>query len=107
MPTEESVIRPFVDRFLVEHGVAEFRIRVETVSDSFGRAFVHQTDAVWIISEGVVASDLAKGDLIALSIDTSETRGAVGLTTLASTPPPPATELLSQIIRETVDSLRL
>lgn len=80
MPTVASVIRPFVDRFLIAHGLPDAGARIESVSDSFGRAFVRESDAVWIISEGVVANDVAAGHLRALPIDTSETRGAVGLT---------------------------
>jgi LysR family pca operon transcriptional activator len=107
MPSEGSVIRPFVERFLIEHGVGDLRSEIETVSDSFGRAMVRQTDAVWIISEGVVASDLEEGTLVALAVDTAETRGAVGLTTRANIPFPPAVDLLSQIVRETVGQFGL
>jgi LysR family pca operon transcriptional activator len=107
MPSEGSVIRPFVERFLIEHGIGDFRTRIETVSDSFGRAMLREGDAVWIISEGVVANDLAEGTLVALPIDTAGTRGAVGLTTRAGAPPPPAVDLLSQILRETVRQLGL
>lgn len=80
MPTATAIIRPFVDRFLIAHGLPALGARIESVSDSFGRAFVRDSDAVWIISEGVVANDIAVGYLAALPVDTSETRGAVGLT---------------------------
>lgn len=107
MPTQGSVIRPFVERFLIAHGIADIPVEIETVSDSFGRAMLRQSDAVWIISEGVVARDLADGELEPLPIDTSETRGAVGLTTRAEIADPPAVELLSRTIRETVGGLGL
>ena len=81
MPPTGSVIRPFVDRFLVTNGIAELTNIIETVSDSFGHAFLERHDAVWIISRGVVAGDIAAGRLVALNLDTAETRGAVGLTT--------------------------
>lgn len=80
MPTATAIIRPFVDRFLIAHGLPDTGARIESVSDSFGRAFVRDSDAIWIISEGVVANDVAAGHLATLPIDTSETRGAVGLT---------------------------
>jgi len=80
MPTTTAIIRPFVDRFLIAHGLPDAGARIESVSDSFGRAFVQDSDAVWIISEGVVAKDVAAGHLATLPVDTSETRGAVGLT---------------------------
>ena len=75
MPTRGSVIRPFVERFFITNGVAAIPTQIETVSDSFGRAFVRQSDAVWIISAGVVADDMASGALVALPIDTTDTRG--------------------------------
>ncbi|MGO7550770.1 hypothetical protein AB9E34_34340, partial [Rhizobium leguminosarum] len=37
--------------------------QIETVSDSFGRAFLRAIDAIWIISNGVVAGDVAYGRL--------------------------------------------
>lgn len=107
MPTRGSVIRPFAERFLLAHGIAELPVEIETVSDSFGRALLRQSDAIWIISEGVVASDLADGTLVALPVDTSETRGSVGLTTRANLPGPASVEILSRIVRETVSALGL
>ncbi|WP_276199215.1 pca operon transcription factor PcaQ [Chelatococcus sp. XZ-Ab1] len=107
MPTRGSVIRPFVERFLLAHGIAELPGEIETVSDAFGRAFVRSSDAVWIISEGVVAADVADGLLQFLPIDTSETRGAVGLTTRQGEARHAAMEILSRAIRDTVEVLRL
>ncbi|BCH24050.1 pca operon transcription factor PcaQ [Mesorhizobium sp. L-8-3] len=99
MPTAASVIRPFVDRFLIAHGLPEAGARIESVSDSFGRAFVRESDAVWIISEGVVANDVAAGHLAVLPIDTSETRGAVGLTMRADAERPLPLAMLIKAIR--------
>jgi LysR family pca operon transcriptional activator len=107
MPTRGSIIRPFAERFLIAHGIAEIPIEIETVSDSFGRAFLPQSDAIWIISEGVVAADRAIGGLALLPIDTTETRGSVGLTTRAEAPDFPALDILKRTISETVASLRL
>lgn len=100
MPTTSSIIRPFVDRFLIANGLATPAAQVETVSDSFGRAFVRRTDAVWIISAGVVAADIGEGLLATLPVDTSETRGPVGLTIRASAPPLPALDILMETIRQ-------
>ena len=100
MPTRESVIRPFVDRFFISHGIAPPRTAIETVSDSFGRAFVRQSDAVWIISAGVVANELAQGAFVTLPFDTSETRGSVGLTMRTDMSPTAAFSLLLHTLRE-------
>jgi len=107
MPTHGSIIRPFAERFLISHGIAEIPVEIETVSDSFGRAMLQQSDSVWIISEGVVAPDLAAGVLDVLPIDTSETRGSVGLTTRSDVPETPAVDILARTIRETVKALGL
>lgn len=102
MPTRGSVIRPYVDRLLLTNGIADFPTVIETVSDSFGRAFVSAHQAVWIISRGVVSAELEAGRFTALAVDMTETRGAVGLTRLAGIDPPPALTLLMQTIRDTV-----
>lgn len=107
MPTRGSIIRPFVERFLMSHGIGEIPVQIETVSDSFGRAFVRQSDAIWIISAGVVGSDRDEDLLDILPIDTSETGGAVGLTTRADAPDSPSTAILSRTIHETVATLGL
>lgn len=107
MPTRGSIIRPAAERFLLAHGIAELPVEIETVSDSFGRALIRQSDAIWIISEGVVAGDLAEGTLVRLPIDTSETKGSVGLTTRADAEHFAAMEIVSRTIRETVRELGL
>jgi len=107
MPTRGSIIRPFAERFLLAHGIAELPVEIETVSDSFGRALLRQSDAIWIISEGVVAGDLREGALALLPVDTSETRGSVGLTTRRDDTASPAVEIVARTIRETVKALGL
>jgi len=99
MPTKASVIRPFVERFLLANGIPELPTQIETVSASFGRAFIRNSDGVWIISEGVIAHDLQDGFMQTLPIDTSETRGAVGLTTRADGLENTALAIMSQSIR--------
>jgi LysR family pca operon transcriptional activator len=102
MPTRDSIIRPFAERFLLSRGIAELPREVETVSDAFGRTLLRQSDAIWIISEGVVALDLRSGTLATLPIDTSETRGSVGLTSRADAGMSSSAEILARTIRETV-----
>ncbi|WP_154719023.1 pca operon transcription factor PcaQ [Ciceribacter sp. T2.26MG-112.2] len=102
MPTKNSVIRPFVDRLLLTNGIPELPNTVETVSDSFGRAFVTRHNAIWFISRGVVADELQSGRSAELEIDMGETRGAVGLTTPAAVEPSAALALMKQTIRNHV-----
>lgn len=103
MPPPGSIIRPFVDRLLLMHGIGDIPQQVETVSDSFGRAFVRQSDAIWVISQGVVADELADGSLRALPVDTVETQGSVGLTTRADAPVSAQMLMLMSAIREAAD----
>jgi LysR family pca operon transcriptional activator len=100
MPTRASIIRPFVESFLIANGVAGLPNQIETVSDSFARAFVRASDAVWIISAGVVATDIADGLLAVLPVDTSETKGPVGLTMRTDSIPSMPLSILMQTIRE-------
>ncbi|GGB12607.1 pca operon transcription factor PcaQ [Brucella endophytica] len=100
MPTRNSVIRPFVERLLITNGIGSLPTQIETVSDTFGRAFVRDSDAVWIISEGVGARDVAEGKLVGLPIDTSETTGPVGLTMRTDTIQSAAMQILVQTIRQ-------
>jgi LysR family pca operon transcriptional activator len=107
MPTQGSVIRPFVERFLIAHGIGDFPVEVETVSDSFGRAMIRQSNAIWVISEGVVAPDIETGEIRVLPVDTSETRGAVGLTIRGEGPEAQGAALLAACLQETVKTLGL
>ncbi|OWK22888.1 hypothetical protein AJ87_38140 [Rhizobium yanglingense] len=100
MPTRASIIRPFVESFLIANGVPNLPNQIETVSDSFGRAFLRSSDAIWIISTGVVAADIEDGVLAVLPIDTSETKGPVGLTMRTDAIPSLPLSILMQTIRE-------
>ncbi|HXV30790.1 MAG TPA: pca operon transcription factor PcaQ [Sinorhizobium sp.] len=100
MPTRASIIRPFVERFLIANGIGSLPTQIETVSDAFGRAFVRSSDAIWIISAGVVAPDIDDGLLATLPIDTSETKGPVGLTMRTDAIPSLTLSILMQTIRE-------
>ncbi|SFC84347.1 LysR family transcriptional regulator, pca operon transcriptional activator [Devosia psychrophila] len=106
VPPPGSVIRRLVERMLVANGVTELRDEVETVSNAFGRAYVRQTDAIWIISEGVVAEDIADKHLMLLPVDSSETTGPVGLTTRTDMVSTLAAESLKQAVRDAAASLR-
>ena len=100
MPTRESVIRPFVDRLFMANGMTALPTEIETVSDSFGRAFTGESDAVWIISAGGVTKELRSGAFVALPVDTEATKGPVGLTMRTDTEQSAAFSILLQTIRE-------
>lgn len=105
MPPPGAVILPSVERLLTAHGVTNLKDDIETVSNAFGRRYTLSTDAVWIISEGVVADDVAEGHMALLPIDTSETTGPVGLTTRSGETMGYAAQLLTEAIRQVAADL--
>jgi LysR family pca operon transcriptional activator len=106
MPTKEDITRPMVDRLLIANGIAALERRVETVSSDFSRAFLKASDAVWAISYGVVALELAAGDLIELPDDVSDTMGPVGMTTRADDRPSPLVAAFMSATRAVAERMR-
>ena len=106
-PSPGSAIRPLVDRYLVEHGVGEIQRQVETVSGAFGRVYTRRTDAVWIISAGVVANEIDDGHLVQLPFDTAITTGSVGLMTRGGEAPSPAEQVFRLAVAQAVAELGL
>lgn len=99
-PPPGSVILPSVARLLTAHGVSRLRDDIETVANAFGRRYTRSTDAVWLISEGVVAQEVEEGHLALLPVDTSETYGPVGVTTRSGEKLDDGSELFMQHIRQ-------
>ncbi|MFG1376015.1 pca operon transcription factor PcaQ [Xanthobacter autotrophicus] len=105
MPGRGSIIRPEIDRLFILDGVAGTGDRIEATDPSFSRAYVRMSDAVWIISHGVVAGDLDDGTLVRLAMSSSASGGPVGLTTRAGQVPSPAVDLLMRAVREIARAL--
>lgn len=104
-PTKEAIIRPYVERLLIAQGITRLPKRIETISNSFGRTYTLGTDAVWIISSGVVSRDIAKGELVELPLETAETTGPVGLTTRADAAPTPALLVFQSALRTAAEAV--
>lgn len=100
LPTLRSIIRPEVDRLLVSQGVARLPDVIESVTPDFSRRYTRMTDAVWIISYGVVADDLAEGVLARLPVSAPPSQGPVGLTQRAEMPASVSLQILTKAIRE-------
>ncbi|MBL1375868.1 pca operon transcription factor PcaQ [Zobellella iuensis] len=105
-PTKESIITQAAERFLISQGVGLPPDRIETISVPFGKEYIRQTDAIWMISRGVVAREIADGELVELPFDTKETLGPVGLTTRADTIPSPAVQMLMNAVRDAAIAVR-
>lgn len=80
LPPANAIIRPIVDSLFIAGGAGHFGNEVETVSNSFARAFTLENNAIWTISKSVIANDLETGQLVSLSLDTSASHGPVGIT---------------------------
>lgn len=106
-PPQSAAIRPIVQRLLISEGVALPQNRIESVSVGFGRAHTRDSDAVWFISAGVVAREVARGQLVRLPIDTDSTKGAVGLMTRAGEPGTTERLLFSQALDRVIRRLHL
>jgi LysR family pca operon transcriptional activator len=99
-PVEGSIIARAAEDVLLAEGVGELPDVIEVISGAFGKEYVRQTDAIWIISHGVAAPQIDRGIMAALPLDTKETLGPVGLTIRADTIPSPAMQLFMHAIRD-------
>ena len=98
-PPNDAAIRPLVDRFLISQGITDWPNRLETVSSSFGRSMtLGPAQAIWIISQGVVARDIAAGQMVTLPIDTQAMAGPVGIMARSEEDPTPAIRLFRQAL---------
>lgn len=99
-PVEGSIIARAAEAVLLAEGVGELPNVIEVISGAFGKEYVRQTDAIWIISHGVVAQQIDRGVLVALPLDTKETLGPVGLTIRADMVPSPAMQMFMHAVRD-------
>lgn len=106
-PPHSAAIRPHVERLLIANGVTVPRRRIETVSGAFGRVYTRQSDAVWFISSGVVARDVADGRLMRLDLGTGLTAGPVGLMERAGAPDSPVRQIVMQAVGRAMARLGL
>lgn len=79
LPPKGAVIGTPVRSFLVSIGIDPAIRAFETVSLAFGRDILRGSDAIWFISRGVVARELAEGSLRALPLNASTGAGPVGI----------------------------
>lgn len=103
-PTARSAIRPLVDRFFIANGITAFPQRIEAVSAAFGRGVVYSSDAVWIISEGVVAHDLEAGTLAKMPLDLRITMGPIGMMLRSDEEPNATLQLFKTAVRNVMET---
>lgn len=106
-PPKSAAIHPLVERILIANGVGELPNRIETVSGAFGQVFTRESDAIWIISSGVVAKDIAERRLVALPFDTSISKGPVGMMTRQDHEKTPEERLFYKAVAKAINQLGL
>lgn len=100
-PPKQAAIRTLVDRFMIANGVSDWPKKLKTVSGAFGRSMtLGPSQAIWIISEGVVARDIAAGRMVALPIDTRTMAGPIGIFARSEEQPLPALRLFRQLLQD-------
>jgi LysR family pca operon transcriptional activator len=99
MPYHGTIIRQEIERFLLARGVPQPADMVETTSVDFAHAFVQQSDAIWFVPRGYLASPAAQKSLTELPFDTRALEGPVGITIRADTKRTPAAQQIIDAIR--------
>jgi LysR family pca operon transcriptional activator len=100
MPPHGSIMRLEIDRFLLSRSIGAHDNVVETMSVTFGRSYVQQTDALWFVPAGAIQTDLQAKKLFRLPLSNGAMVSAVGITTKANAP-------LSSAAKEMLRALRL
>jgi LysR family pca operon transcriptional activator len=100
LPPPDAIIRQVVEQHFLRGGLEVPRPQVETVSLALGRGLVQASDAVWFISAGVVAEEVAAGTLAALDLGGMAQAGPVGLTLRSGQEASDALRQLMQAVRE-------
>lgn len=81
VPPPGAVIAQRVQALMTRHAIPVGTQAFETVSLAFGRGIVQDSDAIWFISRGVVATEIANGSLVALSVEEDALGAPVGIST--------------------------
>ncbi len=81
VPPPGAVIARHVQALLTRQGVPVGGHAFETVSLAIGRGIVQGSDAIWLISRGVAASELADGSLVELPLAEDAFGAPVGIST--------------------------
>jgi LysR family pca operon transcriptional activator len=100
LPMPATAIRHSIDSFLIRSSTSIEGGSIETMSDSFCRAYVQVSEAIWFMAIGTVEQDLARGTLVRLACDTRHTTGSVGLTLRSDGVRP-------QVVTELIDCIRI
>jgi LysR family pca operon transcriptional activator len=100
LPPDGALIRQKVNDYLAVLGQPDLRPAVETVALAIGRGILSASDAVWFISRGVVAEELARGEMVEIATGVQFLSGAVGITQVQSATPSAGVDLFLRLLTD-------
>lgn len=107
LPPPEASIHGTARAALQEMAAPEPRTLIETVSNTFGRNFVTNTDSLWVISRGVVEDHLSVGSMRTVVDTPKPSADEVGLIWQSERPLEEAAERICNILIEQTSHLRM
>lgn len=81
LPNKGAIIREAVDAYLNVIGLDDVQPAFESVTLSFARALLLNSDMMWFISRGVVRQEVRSGSLMTFPVKSAFMSGALGMTT--------------------------
>ena len=106
LPPPATSIHTTARAVLQDMAAPEPRTLIETVSNTFGRNFVSNTDSLWLISRGVVEDHLSVGSMRTVVDTPNRSAEDVGLIWQAERPLDEVTERVCTILIEQTQHLR-
>ena len=100
LATKGTIIRHSAESLLRANGEAVRNDCIETLSISFARNLVLQSDAVWFVPLGAVEPDIASGVLARIPVSTAGTEEPIGLMLRADSEPGVALHALIACVRD-------
>lgn len=83
LPLPDSTFRRSVESFLLQSGIRDLPMLIETSSELFSRALIDFGDAIWVYQMSVIRRDVLERRLALLPVDTSATNIAIGMSVRA------------------------
>lgn len=102
LPLPDTIIREDAEQLILAIGTSEISDFIETLSVEFGRAYVIDSDAIWITPRGTIVKEIENGFMQEINLDTSPTRGSVGITVRQGLRLSPLAHDLSSIVKKIV-----
>ncbi|WP_169308886.1 LysR substrate-binding domain-containing protein [Paracoccus gahaiensis] len=100
LPPRSALIRRTVDDYLLARNLSGLHPAFETAALAVGRGIVTGSDALWFISQGVIADEIAAGTLVDWPTGSAAMSGAVGMTRRQAQGPDPDLDLLMRLLIE-------